>query len=355
MTDVALETPRGPAAPRRALRLLEPVWESVFPVLLALVTAGALLVVLGRNPLSFYGNILDAGLLNTGGLQQSVIRMAPLLLIAAGLIVAFRANLWNLGADGQFLLSAAFVAGLAPSLVASLGMGVALPLLYVLAAVVGALWTVIPAALKAGYGVNEIVTTLMMNFIGINLANILVKGPFRTDSGGVARTDVLPLAERLPDLLGTRIHIGILVALGAVVAVHLLMTRTPVGLRLRVMGANPHAATHSGLRPRRLTMFAFTASGALIGMSAATSMLGDWGSFRADWNPAYGFVVVPLVFLARLNAPATVAFVALFAVIQIGGDYATRLADLPDDFVLVLVGLILFFMAITEYLRRRRA
>ncbi len=354
MTEIAVARPVA-EVPRRTLRgLLEPVVMSVTPVLLAIVAGGILLTILGRDPLSFYGDILQQGMLESFGLQQSVVRMATLLMIAAGLIVAFRANLWNLGLDGQFLLAAAFVAGLAPSIVSSLGMTVGLTLCFVIAAVVGAVWTLVPAGLKARFGVNEIITTLMMNFIGINLANILVKGPFLTDAPGVPRTDILPLAERLPVLFDTRIHIGILIAAATILLVHLVMTRTPLGLRLRVLGANPRAAVHFGLRTKRLTLVAFMVSGALIGMSGAVSMLGDWGSFRADWNPGYGFLVVPLVFLARLNALATVAFVALFAVIQIGGEYATREADLPNDFVLVLVGLILFFMAITEFMRVRR-
>jgi simple sugar transport system permease protein len=194
----------------------------------------------------------------------------------------------------------------------------------------------------------------MMNFIGINLANILVKGPFLTDLPGVPRTDILPLDQRLPLIGGSQVHVGIVIAVAMMLLIHFGMTRTPLGLRLRVLGANPRAAVHLGLRPKRLTFVAFAASGALIGLSAAVSMLGDWGSFRADFNPAYGFLMVPLVFLARMNALGTMALVAVFAVIQIGGDSATRQADLPADFVLVLVGLLLFFMAITEYYRLRR-
>ena len=105
--------------------------------------------------------------------------MAPLLLIAAGLIVVFRANIWNLGIDGQFLLGAAVAVGIAPELVAALPNGLALLLLWLIAGVVGAAWTIVPAFLKAWYNVNEIITTLMMSFIGINVANLLVKGPFR--------------------------------------------------------------------------------------------------------------------------------------------------------------------------------
>jgi general nucleoside transport system permease protein len=329
--------------------------RAIGPVVLALVVAGILLLALGRNPVTFYGDVLDRGLLSWSGLQESIIRMAPLLLLAAGLIVAFRANVWNLGVDGQFLLGAAMAAGLGVTAVDALGEGVALPLVCVVAAVVGAAWTIVPAFLKARYGVNEIISSLMMTFIGINLANILVKGPFLQPEGGVPRTEVLPVESRLPTLPGTRIHVGIIIGLVAVLAVHYVMTRTPLGLRLNVLGANPRAAVHLGLGVGALTVVAFLLSGALIGLAGAVEILGVWGTFRADWDPAFGLLVVPLVFLARFNGIAVIGFVAFFAVLSIGGEFATRQADLPKDFLLVLVGLMLLFMAVTEYLGTRRA
>jgi simple sugar transport system permease protein len=336
-----------------ASRAAEGVAASLVPAILALVATGLLLVILGRDPLEFYGNMLDRGLLEWPGFQESIIRMAPLLLIAAGLIVAFRANLWNLGADGQFLLGAAFAAGLAPSLVDSLGATLTLIVVMAIGAAVGALWTVVPAILRAWYGVNEIITTLMMSFIGIGVANVLVKGPFKTDVGGVARTDVVAFDERFPLLFDTRIHLGFVIAVVAILAVHVLMTRTSLGLRLRVLGANPRAALHAGLRPVRLTVLAFAISGALIGLSGSVEILGVQGSFRADFNPAYGLLVIPLVFLARLNAIGSLVLVIAFSVIQIGGESAARQAEVTSDILFVLVGLMLLFMAVIEYLRVR--
>jgi general nucleoside transport system permease protein len=218
---------------------------------------------------------------------------------------------------------------------------------------VGAAWTIVPAVLRGRYGVNEIITTLMMSFIGIGVANVLVKGPFKTDVGGVARTDVLPFDERFPLLFDTRIHFGFVIAVVAILAVHLLMTRNSLGLRLRVLGANPRAALHAGLHPAWLTVIAFAISGALIGLSGSVEILGVQGSFRADFNPAYGLLVIPLVFLARLNAIGSLVLVILFSVIQIGGESAAREAEITSDVLFVLVGLMLVFMAVIEYLRVR--
>jgi general nucleoside transport system permease protein len=338
----------------RALRIGEAVLIAAVPIVLALIVNGILLAALGRDPFSFYADMLDRGLIQWQGFQESIIRSAPLLLIAAGLIVAFRANLWNLGADGQFLLGAALTAGFAPPLFDALGTWPMLVITMVIAAAIGAAWTIIPALLRGRYGVNEIITTLMMSFIGIGVANVLVKGPFKTDVGGVARTDVVAFDDRFPLLFDTRIHLGFAIAVVAILGVHVLMTRTSLGLRLRVLGANPRAALHAGLNPVRLTVIAFAISGALIGLSGAVEILGVQGSFRADFNPAYGLLVIPLVFLARLNAIGSLILVIAFSVIQIGGESAAREAEITPDVLFVLVGLMLLFMAVIEYLRVRR-
>lgn len=343
-------------APGRGVAVADAVIRSVGPIVLAFAVGAVIIAALGRNPATFYGDIVDGGLLRTSGWQNTIIRMAPLLLIAAGLVVVFRANIWNLGIDGQFLLAAVIISGVGPGLDAALPNALTLVLLWFLAGAVGATWTIVPAYLRALYGVNEIITTLMMTFVGISVANLFIKGPFRDfESTNVPQTSVLPVENRLPAIPGTRIHVGILIAFVAVVAVHYVMTRTSFGLRLNVLGANPRAAAHFGMSLRRLIMVSFAVSGLLIGFAAAAEILGVWGYVRADWDPAFGLAVVPLVFLARLNAIAVIPFVWLLATLSIGGDVAARKAELPNDFLLVLVGLILLFMAITEYLGRRRA
>lgn len=344
------------AAPGRLAGAANTFVRSVGPVILALIAGAILIAALGRNPGTFYQDIIEGGLTRTSGLEDSVTRMAPLLLIAAGLIIVFKANIWNLGIDGQFLLGAALSVGVGAEIMGPWPNGIALLLLLLLAAASGAVWTIPPAFLKARYGVNEIITTLMMTFIGISVANLFVKGPFRDfESTNVAQTGVIPPEDRLPELPGTRIHLGIVIALVAIVAVHYLMTRTSFGLRLNVLGQNPRAAAHLGINVPRMITVGFLASGALMGLAGGVEILGVFGFMRGDFNPAFGLLVVPLVFLARFNALAVIPFVALLAVLSIGGNLATRNADLPNDFLLVLVGLILFFMAITEYLGRRGA
>lgn len=338
---------------RRVAGMLDVAVRSLVPVLLALVAGGALLVILGRDPFTFYGDVWQGGILD-GAWQDSAMRMAPLLLIGVGLTVIFRASIWNLGYDGQFLLAAALVAGVGPSLTAHLPLLVAMIVLFVLAGAVGAVWTIVPAVLKALYQTNEIITTLMMSFIGVGIANILVKGPFQDPAVQIPQTRVIPLNKMLPGVFGTRVHAGVLVALGIALAIHYVLTRTSFGLRLHVLGANPRAAAHVGLDVRRLILTSFMVSGALVGAAAVADIMGVWGYVRANWNPAYGDTVIPFVFLARLNALAVIPFIAFFSVLSTGGDLAAQNANLPTDFLLVLVALILLFMTVIEYLGRRR-
>lgn len=352
--DVQAVEHGGGVATREALSA---VLRVLVPVFLALIVCGIILLILGKDPIAYYGYVVKRGLFTWGGLQETFTRMSPLLLIAAGLIVAFRAGIWNLGGDGQFLLAAVITSALAPALIAFLPRGVTLVVCMAVAIGVAALWSVIPAILKARYGVNEIITSLMMSFLGVSFANVLVKSFFRDPSTTVPQTVTLPVEDRLPRLFGATTHSGVLIALVVVVLVHLMMTRTAFGLKLQVVGANPAAAIHAGLNVAKLTIATFAISAGLIGLGGAVEILGVWGTVRADWNPAFGLLVVPLVFLARFNGYAVIGFTLFFSALMIGGESAARRIGVPQHFVLVLVALLLIFLAVVEYLdhlRRRR-
>jgi general nucleoside transport system permease protein len=345
--------PQEVAQPRQLGLAADILLRSTLPLLLAVGTGALVLVLIGVDPLEYYKNIYSGGI-QFNAWQDSVMRMAPLLLIATGLIVVFRAGIWNLGIDGQFLLAAAVVAGVAPKLEPHLPNALNLVLLFVIAGGVGAAWTIVPALLKARYELNEIITTLMMTFIGINLAGILVKGPFQDFSSNVPQTSVLAFDALLPTLPGTRIHVGVLIAVAAAIVVWFLLTRTSFGLRLQVLGANARAARHMGLRVPRLIVVSFLVSGFFVGLAAASEILGIWGYVRADWNPAFGLWVVPLVFLARLHPIGVIPYVFLLSVASIGGDFAAQEAGLTPRFTLLLVGLTLLYMALTEWIARKR-
>jgi general nucleoside transport system permease protein len=326
----------------------------LLPVALALTVGGVILLLLGKDPLAYYRYVLKRGLLSWGGLQETLTRVAPLLLIAAGLIVAFRAGIWNLGGDGQFLLAAVVTAALGPALIGVLPRALTLIVCMVAAMLTGALWALVPAVLKARHGVNEVVSSLMMSFLGTGLANLLVKTALRDPTTSVPRTADLPVADRLAPLFHTHVHSGLLIAVVAVVLVHLMITRTSFGLKLQVVGASPTVALHSGLRVGWLTIASFAISAALIGLAGAIEILGVWGTVRAEWNPAFGLVVVPIVFLARLNGYAVIGLTLFLSALMIGAESAARRIEVQQHYVWVLLALLLIFLALIEHLHRLR-
>lgn len=339
---------RGSGAPLAAVGL------ALGPVLAGLAAGAVLLAVLDRNPGTFYLDVIRGGI-ELGAWQDSLARLATLTLIGLGLIVVFRAGLWNLGYQGQFLVAAAVVAGVGPAVAERTPLWLTLAALLLAGAGTGAAWTLLPAILRARFGTNEIVTSLMMSFVGINLANLLVRDLFQDGSAPTPQTRLLDLEDMLPRLPGSDVHAGLVVAAALALALHVVLARTGFGLRLTVLGLNPRAARHLGLEPERLVVTAFLASGALIGLAGAVEILGVWGYMRTDWSPTYGDAVIPFVFLARLRPLALVPFLAFYAVLSIGGLEATQTAELPVDFLLVVVGVTLIAMAGVEIVARHRA
>lgn len=328
--------------------------RTITPIVLALVCGGVVIWMLGANPFDFYANVVEFGLSGSGW-QLTLVAMAPLLLVALGLITAFRAGLWNLGYGGAYLLPAALVAGFAPDVFRALPYGLGLLALFAMALVAGALLAIVPAWLKARYGVTEVVTTLMVSFIAMGLANLLVKGPLQDRTVTLPQTRVLEQGLMLPYLPGTKIHIGFAIAVVLVVLMHIVLMRTSFGVSIDVLGANPRVAAHVGIDVKRLTITVLVLSTGLVVAAGAVDMLGLWGYVRADWNPAYGDKILPFVFLARLNPLGSIPLVTLYAVLATGGTYAAGQAGLSVDFLLVLVALMLFFMTAIEYLGTRRA
>ncbi|MFC5337479.1 putative B6 ABC transporter permease subunit 2 [Leucobacter denitrificans] len=348
----AIEATRRPQSTKLS-QGLEVVIRTITPVVLALVVGGLIIWVMGVNPLDFYGDIFYLGIAGTGW-QKTLTAMAPLLIIGLGLIIAFRAQLWNLGYNGAYLIAAAVVAGTAPDILATLPFAVAIVLLFAIAVVIGVVLGFLPAWLKAKYGTNEIITSLMVSFIAISGANILVKGPFQDVEVTVPQTRVLDLNLMLPYIPGTRVHVGFVIAIILVLVFHYILTKSSFGLKVDILGASPKAATHAGLDARKLIITVFLLSSGMIAFAGAIDMLGLWGYMRTNWNPVYGDKVLPFVFLARLNPLGSIPLIAFYAILATGGTIAAQQAGLSVDFLLIIVALILFFMTVIEYLGNRK-
>jgi simple sugar transport system permease protein len=330
-----------------------PVASSLLAVLLAFLAGGLFLELRGKDALEAYRILFERSIFDNDGLTESFKKMAPLLIVSAGLLVALKAGIWNIGVDGQFITGALVAAVVGASLQGDLPNG----LMWLAAGFAGLLtglaWAVIPAALKVRFGLNEIITTLMMNYVAFNVTIWLVKGPAR-DPGLVApETRKIELANRLPDIPGTEVHIGLLVGLVCVAAAFVLFRSTVPGYMLTVMGRNRRAAVHAGMPVAMLTVWGLLISGAFAGLAGANDVLGVQGVFKANWHPGYGFTAFALVYLARLNSLAIVPFAFFFSFLTIGGDSMARRADVPSYFVEMLEGLMLIFFAFVVYLERR--
>lgn len=332
---------------------LLPIVTSILAIVMAFVIGGIFLQANGKDALHAYQILFERGLVNRDGLTETFKKMAPMLIVSAGLLIALRASVWNIGIDGQFMVGAL----LAGVIGAHFAGSVPNPVMWVLAAVAGIvgglLWAVIPALLMVKFRLNEIITTLLMNYVAVYVTAWLAKGPFKDQSRVAPETPKIPLVDRLPFIPGTEVHIGLIAGLISVVIVAILFRSTVYGFCLDVVGRNRRAAVHAGLPVGRLTGSALLLSGAFAGLAGANDVLGIQGVFRANWNPGYGFTAFALVYLARLNSLLIIPFAFFFSFLLVGGDSMPRRADVPTYFVGMLEGLMLICFAVAVYLERR--
>jgi simple sugar transport system permease protein len=352
MTDSSIQTYAQGAKPALAV-ILRPLLLSVAPVLAALLISALVLTLAGGEPLSYYGYIVNRGLFRPSGIQATLVYMIPMLIVAAALIVSFRAGLWNLGIDGQVLAGTLAAAIVGPWLAAHMHFLPALILSMAFAALVGGLWAVPMAALKAYQGVNEVISGVMMGFLARSACAAIVKLWAHDPNSLSPQTYSLPIADRLPLLLGTNVNMGILLAIVIILGCHVMMTRTAYGLKLNLLGLSPRAGRHVGINVKRLSLLTMCFSGALGGLAGAIDVVGVLGNMQATWSPSYGDAVVPLVFLARLNGYASIIYIFFFSVLHVGSASAATRLGIPQDFTLVLVGLLLVFLALAEFLDQR--
>lgn len=328
-----------------------PLVTSVFAFAVALAIGGGLLAVTGHDPWPVYDTIFGRGFGSEFGLTEAAIKAAPLLFIGAGLLVALRGGVWNIGVDGQFLLGAMLVGVVAPPLAGD----VPDPVLWIGGAVFGAvgglLWAVIPAVLRVRYGLNEIITTIMFNYVAISLTAYLVKGPFQDESVVSPQTRSIPVDHRLGQIPGTDVHVGVVAGVLAVALVAFLLARTTFGFKIGMLGQSRRAALHAGYPIGRLTVGAMLISGGLAGVAGANDVLATKGLFQANWYPEYGLAAFALVYLARLRPVLVVPMALLFGVLSLGGDLL-RSDDVPNYFIPFLEGLMLICLAAAVRLER---
>ncbi|MDQ3692711.1 MAG: ABC transporter permease [Chloroflexota bacterium] len=338
-------------APSRLVTVLVPVAS----ILLALVLGAVLILSTGENPLAVY-RAMFAGAFGTGdAFAETLVKTTPLLLAGLGVAIAFQMQLWNIGAEGQIYLGAIAATGTglflvpgwpAPALVAAM----------VLAGLLGgAAWGIIPGALRAFLGANEIITSLMLNYVAILFAEYLVHGPWRDPAAfGFPGTPRLPNAASLPAWETTRVHLGLGFGLVAAVALWLVLRRTRWGFEIGVTGENPRAARYAGMPAKRTIIMVMALSGALAGLAGMSEVAGIGHQLQRNLSPGYGYTAIIVAWVGRLHPAGIVLVAVLLAGLLVGGDQIQMTMGLPAAIAPMLQGIILFCLLGGDVLTRYR-
>ena len=323
-----------PRAPR-PLPDLRPALGAATALIATMAIAAALLALGGHSPGVAFGALFRGAFGSWHNfVSVTLVQATPLLLTGLAVALAFKARVWNIGAEGQ--LHAGALAGVAVAV--SLPMGspfLLLPATLLAAAAAGALWAAVPAAMKTRMGVGEVITTLLMNFVALFLAQFLVQGPLRESRGVFNQTDAIPAAAQLPALIpGFRLHLGFLIGILIAVALWLYLARTPGGFRIRAVGAAPRAAEVSGrFRTTPVIWRAFLVSGAIAGLAGWIQVSGITHRMYEGLSPGWGYTAIAVALLARLHPLAAVLTAIVFGALSAGGGAMQREAGVPDVWV----------------------
>ncbi|MCZ0737360.1 ABC transporter permease [Phreatobacter sp. AB_2022a] len=331
-------------------RAESPLWLALLSPLVAValtLVAGAILfAVMGKDPFAALKVYFLDPLSDGWALQELTVKATPLALIAAGLCLCYRANVWNIGAEGQYVAGA-----ICGSWLALATHGVAngpwlLPAMLVLGALGGLALALVPAVLKIRFGASEILVSLMLVYVAELALDYLVRGPWRDPKGFNFPQSVNFEPEAVMPLLasGGRMHVGFVIAVVVAVAAAVLAGRTLKGFEIRLVGAAPRAARFAGFDVRRTTLFVFAVSGALAGLAGIIEVAGPIGQLQPSISPGYGFTAIIVAFLGRLNPIGALVAALFLALTFIGGENAQIALRIPLDLTRVFQGLLLFFV-----------
>jgi simple sugar transport system permease protein len=320
-------------------------------VILTMLAGLVLFAVLGKDPIEAIRIIFLQPLTSASGLSELIVKASPLILIAIGLSIGFRAGIWNIGAEGQYTIGALTGGATALAVYPADGFWL-LPIMCIAGALGGVAWAAIPAFLRSRFGTSEILVSLMLVYVAILLLSVLVHGPLRDPDGfNFPESRLFQDSGKVPVLVaGKRAHIGFLVALAAVACAWILLGKHIVGFQVKVLGQAPQAARFAGYAEKRLIWFCFIVSGALAGLAGLFEAAGPVGQLVPALPAGYGFTAIIVAFLGRLN-PIGILFAGLLmALTYIGGEAAQIVMSLPSATTSVFQGMLLFFLLASDVL-----
>ncbi len=312
-------------------------------VVLALALGAVFLAATGHSPVEVYSTMLKGALGSKYGVSETIVKAIPLMLTGLGVSLAFRMLLWNIGAEGQLYMGA-FAASLVALTFPGLPQPVLLTAMFLAGFVAGGLWGLLSAVPRAYFGVNEVITSLMLNYVAIYWVDYLVYGPWKDPQGyNFPLTPPFSPSAHLPTLGQTRVHLGLVFALVAAAALYLVLRRLKWGYEIRVIGESPAAARYAGMNIARNILLVMFLSGGLAGLAGMSEVSGITHRLQHGISPGYGYTAIIVAWLSKLNPVASIGVSFLFSALLVGG-YSTQTSGLPAATVAMLQGAVLFFV-----------
>lgn len=315
-------------------------------VLVAILVTVLFLFITGCTP-EQVGEVLHAMFIQTFfsgyGLLDVFVKSIPLIITAIGISLAFKMKLWNIGGEGQIAMGAFAAAGVA-MLFPNLPGWLLLPAMALVAMAMGALWAALAAVPRAYLGVNETITTLMLNYVALMWLQYLINGPWRDPAvKGFPLAPPLPAGGLLPAIPGTDLHMGLVIALALALLYFLVLSRSRWGYEIRVIGESVKAAEYAGINVRRNMLIALSLSGAVAALAGMSEIAGLSHRLEASISGGYGYTAIIIAWLARLNPWGIMAMSAFISALLVGGKYA-QTAGISDAVAVMIQGIILFFV-----------
>jgi simple sugar transport system permease protein len=333
--------------PSRLAAWLSPVGAAAATVVLGLI----LFTALGKDPFAALAAFFVEPVSSAYGISELLLKASPLMLIATGLALGYRANVWNIGAEGQLALGAigaggvALAAGDTPS-------HLLLPAMLVTGALAGAAWAAIPAFLRTRFNANEILTSLMLVYVANLTLSLLVHGPWRDPEGyNFPQSKLFVEAALLPNLVPeTRLNVGLLLSLAVVAAALVFVRESFTGYRMRVAGLAPAAANYAGISSSRTIWLGLLIGGACAGLAGANEAAGPIGQLLPSMSPGYGFAAIIVAFVGRLHPVGIVLASLLMSLLYLGGESAQIKLALPSAVTGLFQGTLLLFLLAADVL-----
>jgi general nucleoside transport system permease protein len=318
------------------------------------LVAGALIIAAsGADPLAAYAALARGALGGPRPLTETALKATPIVIMGLGLVVAFRCRIWNIGGEGQYFAGA--LAGTVVGLLgqASLPAWLLIPMMLLAGIAGGALWAALAAWLKLAFGVNEIIATIMLNFVALYTVSYLARGPLRDPLGYLPQSARLEGVARLPTLPGSRIHLGVLIALLLVPAIYFLLWKTTAGFRLRAIGSSARVAIATGINVRIGVALAFLTSGALAGLTGIIEVSALHSRLKDSISGDYGFTGILVALLGRLHPVGVLVAGVFLAILTIGTQSMHSGLGLPMALSQVLQVVVILVVLVADALARR--